>query len=1147
MRNQQNGRNPQAGQLSSPHQIRELKERLDSIEVDQDSLKSQFDNVEKKAEESASGSGESGTNATFLYLRAQDGPAIKNSSGSVTFDIMKVEGNDSADVYQGSDFDIRNYDPTKPDASGQNFGQQVTLNASDIDGKQTLYLCVSDGSEVVDTDTAVDITDGQGGGYVEAVTPVTATYLQQDASFTISPLKVRGYFYKTGTTTNPEIARVQLYPTYDGSLKATYTKTKDLDSDGTSPISVSVQNQNGNALNEGQSATAKLAREVVVKFTYEDPNTSQTAVATETLYLTTETGPGDYVSYVFQRSDNQPSRPANSAGGTYNNPSVPTDWSDAPPVGEKRLWLSKATYEYASDGPVDTDEDGNVWSTPVRLKGEDSGLFTLFASKPKPTDPSKTNISGRPGSTTWSGSADWKTTPNDLSTDAYYMARAVWKNESWQSFDVTRIKGEKGDAAQIVRIDASSQVFTLQKDGTHAPSSITLRAVQQNIDNPTFEWTYNGSTTQSTNVSILPEDLGDDGTVSVTLSEVGTSNSDEITLVRVTEGADASTVVLSNQNHTYPADQDGNVDSSLFSKGASEIEAYVGASRANVLQSRLGAASASQKGGTTTSGFAHVLYDGSASNLGLSSGDDVAFVGEIRTAQNTLQSGRLLVEFWDGSGGKISDIKSDLENSTEWQSLSTNGAVPVGTNRIVLGYAVESVSSGNEQLVEGRYGSIHKSTQPLPAYNAYISETNINGSVDRSQPQTISYEPSGSMTNDRASALVTFKIVREDGEVEARDKQIEYSKARAGTDSEVLSLSASSQVFAVNKSGNVSTQNPISLLVNRQNISGSVTWKTKNADGTDSPVTLTSKTDSLAELSYSDLENAGKQQVTVRAEAGGYSDEVTIAIVREGKDAVTALLSNENHSYSASSDGSVSDYSTGATTLSVYEGANKLSGGGGTPGFSVSVTKNNVSGSYSSGTFTPSGMSAGEGSVNFEITVTKSDGSTQTINKTATYSVVTDGASASSVSIEAESQVFRVSKSGSVSPSQIGLNSVKQNVSSVSWSASDNVSFDSTPKSGYDQSVSKSSLDANEVGQVSITASGGGDSDTLTLAIIREGSDALTPILTNENHTFTAASDGTIAGSEYSSGATDVKIYEGATQLSADSTSNPANGTLNVS
>ncbi len=44
---------------------------------------------------------------------------------------------------------------------------------------------------------------------------------------------------------------------------------------------------------------------------------------------------GDWVSYVFKKSDTKPTKPTGTA-------TIPTGWSDAP-SGEGKWWMSKAT------------------------------------------------------------------------------------------------------------------------------------------------------------------------------------------------------------------------------------------------------------------------------------------------------------------------------------------------------------------------------------------------------------------------------------------------------------------------------------------------------------------------------------------------------------------------------------------------------------------------------------------------------------------------------------------------------------------------------------------------------------------------------------------------------------------------------------
>ncbi len=139
--------------------------------------------------------------------------------------------------------------------------------------------------------------------------------------------------------------------------------------------------------------------------------------------------------------------------------------------------------------------------------------------------------------------------------------------------------------------------------------------------------------------------------------------------------------------------------------------------------------------------------------------------------------------------------------------------------------------------------------------------------------------------------------------------------------------------------------------------------------------------------------------------------------------------------------------------------------------------------------------------------------------------------------LEASSQVFIEAQNGTLSPNYIEFTSNKQNISATtSWTTSPSVTLydsatgGSVTTTGNTVYLRKADFGSNTL--VEVTATADSITDTITVARVQEGTDALTIILTNEAHTLPAASDGTV--SSYAGSGTDIYIYEGATQLDYD-------------
>jgi hypothetical protein len=137
--------------------------------------------------------------------------------------------------------------------------------------------------------------------------------------------------------------------------------------------------------------------------------------------------------------------------------------------------------------------------------------------------------------------------------------------------------GAAGTDAKLMSMSATSQVFQISKANVASPSSISLKAIRNNITGATFS-VISGTATL-TGVS------GDDATLTfanmstdvVTIRVIdGTSTySDTITIVKVREGIDAISGYLTNESVTLPADTAGTIIS--YSGASGSFIVYYGA------------------------------------------------------------------------------------------------------------------------------------------------------------------------------------------------------------------------------------------------------------------------------------------------------------------------------------------------------------------------------------------------------------------------------------------------------------------------------------------------------------------------------------------------------------------------------------------
>lgn len=149
-----------------------------------------------------------------------------------------------------------------------------------------------------------------------------------------------------------------------------------------------------------------------------------------------------YKSTVFIRSNSAPDTPQ---GGTYNNP-VPSGWFDGIPSGEEKLWAS--TRIFSSDGLA---PQQSAWTAPRQMT--DMADFDVeFSSEENPSDPI-----GHPNTNT-----EWS---NESSESTIWMATSRKRNGLWEDWQISRIKGERGNDGTRVTIKGTAYYhFTSQSE-----------------------------------------------------------------------------------------------------------------------------------------------------------------------------------------------------------------------------------------------------------------------------------------------------------------------------------------------------------------------------------------------------------------------------------------------------------------------------------------------------------------------------------------------------------------------------------------------------------------------------------------------------------------------------------------------------------
>jgi hypothetical protein len=320
--------------------------------------------------------------------------------------------------------------------------------------------------------------------------------------------------------------------------------------------------------------------------------------------------------------------------------------------------------------------------------------------------------------------------------------------------------------------------------------------------------------------------------------------------------------------------------------------------------------------------------------------------------------------------------------------------------------------------------------------------------------------------------------------------------------------------------------------------------------------------------------------VSINVAGDGFTDQTTVfkleggstgsdgsdgAAGTDGTDAITTFLTNESHTFPAAADGTVSSFLGGSTDMIVFQGITNV-----TNNFVISASNGiGVSSSLSSNTVSIGSLANDSGSV--KITATSESVSldkTMSLAKSKTGVSGSDGSAGSSaklITLTTDSQVFSFPSASSSNAidndilfiiNQQNLDSavINSNISIIdsNGSALTVPSLDTDVTSGTGQvsgSITFSGTLGGDKTKLPLTLQVSRDSVSDTTRIFKleggsagtsgsdgtdgtDGVSAVTAFLTNESHTFPAASDGTI--SSFVGGSTNIVVFEGLTNKSAN-------------
>lgn len=181
-------------------------------------------------------------------------------------------------------------------------------------------------------------------------------------------------------------------------------------------------------------------------------------------------GTSSFKSTVFVRQNEVPATPTT---GDYDHP-VPDGWSDGIPAGEEMLWATTCVFSKDDGGMYSTG-----WTPPSQMT-DTANFDVCFSSTYNPDKPETPENHG-----TQTDEADhgWHNTARE---GDIWMATSVYSNGDWEDWQVSKIKGEKGDS--IIKTGEAIE-YQISDSGTTAPTGTWSKTVPSTTSSKPYLWT----------------------------------------------------------------------------------------------------------------------------------------------------------------------------------------------------------------------------------------------------------------------------------------------------------------------------------------------------------------------------------------------------------------------------------------------------------------------------------------------------------------------------------------------------------------------------------------------------------------------------------------------------------------------------------
>ena len=267
------------------------------------------------------------------------------------------------------------------------------------------------------------------------------------------------------------------------------------------------------------------------------------------------------------------------------------------------------------------------------------------------------------------------------------------------------------------------------------------------------------------------------------------------------------------------------------------------------------------------------------------------------------------------------------------------------------------------------------------------------------------------MSADTGSIEYTIIVTDSLGQTTTFGRTQTFTKVRDGLvgsngeSGRTVSLSTDDQTIEYNTAGTSPSPSSVTVTATAFNTSGTVFYEFLKENSTVQNTTSNTYT-YTPQASVSNMPETVSVKIREGSNSGSVTatDQINIMGLRQGRDAIVIVLSNEAHTVTADNNGTVSSFAFSGTDIQVYQGTNQLTYDASSPyansTFRVSASGSNISpGSAStvSGNTrrfgNASNMTADSASITFTIVVKGSDGAESTFTRVQSFSKSRSGAS----------------------------------------------------------------------------------------------------------------------------------------------------------